>query len=132
MAFNMTSRLDTLGTRMKSLNQDPEGAVVVRDENGMVVDSGSIVACIGRTKAADLDPAGVSTLRTDLMDFFVDVGDLLWAGLEKLPEPGWEFERGNGELFRVVSLQEMGLDAPPFEYVTANRTRLRVHTTKIG
>lgn len=127
MPYNLTSRLDLLGVRMKDLNPDPLGTVKVRKEDGSEVVG--VVASLGRTEAEDFSPAGAIMARAEMQDFIFDCADLDFGSGPELPGFGWEVERANGEVFRVVG---MGDTTPPFEYITASRLRIRVHTSRVG
>jgi hypothetical protein len=125
MPYNLTERLDLLGVRMKDLNADPLGPVKVRKPDGTEVVE--VVAAMGNTNAEDVSP-GAPILRAELQDFIFDCLDLDFGSGPELPGFGWEVERANGEVFRVVGLGEGN---PPYRYITATRLRIRVHTSRI-
>lgn len=123
MPYNAQDRLDTQGPRMAEVNNDPAGLVTIRDlTTGHSVE---LTATLGRTDSQEFVP-GVAVTQVRYQDFLITAADLDFGAGEVQPQVGWEITRANGEVYRVVSLGEK-----PYEYVTATRKRMRIHTDYI-
>jgi len=121
MPYNIQDRIDTQGPRMTEINPDPLGLVAVRDNIGNHVD---LTASLGRTESQEMIP-GVAITNIRYQDFIITASGLEFgAGVVK-PQIGWEIERQNGEVYRVISL---GDNNPPYEYITTTKKRMRIHS----
>lgn len=126
MAYNVQDRYDKLGTRFREVNPDPVGtATYVRKDGSTLVD---LVVSLGHTNTQEMIP-GVAITQIRYQDFMIDVADLDFGAGPFKPEMGDKIIRANGDTFKVIVIG--GEPGSPFEYVTATKKRMRVHTEQI-
>ncbi len=131
MAYDLRSRLDTVGTRMKAIN----AVDVVVSRPNVAETSGTITATPAKTEIEVFDVNNNSGLTHKLQDWIFDVAEYAVGDplTPVLPQRGDRITLESGRVFTVISLQErfdQG-DAEPWEYITSSRLRIRVHTTEV-
>ena len=119
MAYDFSTRLDTLGTRMKELHQN--SLIYKRVDNTDITVSNFTPERIDLVQAAT---AGVTQLVDKLQDFVFDTADL--SGLSpSLPQEDdkivWD-----SKTFKPISLNE-----ELYSFTTTSRKRIRVHTIQV-
>ena len=124
MVYNVQDRFDIQGPRMEGVNPDPLGQVTVRDTSGNSV---LLTASLGKTESQEVIP-GVAITNVRYQDFLITALDLDFGSGPVRPEIGWEVERQNGEIYRIVSL---GDQDPPFEWITSTKKRMRIHAEHV-
>ena len=115
MAYDLSTRLDVLGTRMKDLNQTTLS--YVRGATAITVTSPTL----GKVDVNQLAAYGIVLVTEKLQDFIFDTSDLstLTPALPKIGDKiVWD-----GNTYLVSSFGE-----EVFTYMTSSRNRIRVHT----
>jgi len=90
----------------------------------------TLQATIGKTIFDQQDQFGV-VQRTESRDFLVRAVDLVFAGVQTLPQQGDRIVESDGApslLYEVVSIGS----EPPFRFSDPERATLRIHTKFIG
>jgi hypothetical protein len=124
MAYNLNSRLDYVGTRLKPISNDPSGKCrIVR--HGY---SREIECSLAGVDVSERHPEYIITV-DEYQGFIVDADEYHFGFEPTTPEVGDYIIRPDGLAYRVVAPSET---VAPYEWTTSTRQRMRVHTVCIG
>jgi len=123
MPYNLSSRMDYLGSRKQSINK--ETVSYHRGSNSISeLDAERVIA---------IDPEevypGVPITRLDKLDWIIDTADLILLGSPITPRRGDYIQDSTGQKWRVVSYMD---SQPLYEYTTSTRVRMRIHSEEVG
>ena len=125
MVYDFQTRLDILGSRMREINKKTVVYTIIDTVtfNPLLDENVSIEATLGRTETQEQAPSGSITIGS-LRDYIVSTIQLVDGnGNAFLPKRGDVITDG------TLTMQVMSAgDEPPYQWTTATRKRLRIHT----
>ncbi len=124
MAYDFSSRLDTLGTRMKELHQNSLTYKRV-DLDGNETSTTITNFTPERVDVEQLAAFGITLVTNQLQDFAFDAADLS-SFSPPIPERGDKITWGTDE-YEVMAVNDQ-----VFVYTTSSRKRIIVHTKRVG
>ena len=119
MAFEFSTRLDTLGTRMKELHSNT--LTYTRKKDGVTTTATVTNFTPETCDIQEIAQHGIVLVTAKLQDFIFDTSDIS-AFSPAVPETGDTLTWGSN-VFEVFSIGE-----EMFKYTTSSRLRIRVHT----
>lgn len=124
MAYDIATRLDTLGTRMQELNQNT--ATYSRTDDACIDTDITITSFTPeKVDIEQIAMHGLTLLTMKLLDVIFDLADLTTLDPAE-PVEGDTFTWGT-KVFTVMSIGE-----EVFTYTTSSRLRIRVHLKQTG
>lgn len=122
MAYDVKSRLNYLGSRLKGISYFD-----VTLQRGVNTSDGTVRASPGITEIEEMTASSL-VVQARTQDWIIDTADYVIGHVATLPQNGDNIVKG-GETFRVITPD--GHQAC-YRYTTTTKLRIRVHTVQVG